>query len=233
MKKIAEKTGIELSEQQLEAFEKYFNMLVEKNKVMNLTAITEREEVIDKHFIDSLSCKDIVDLSNVESVIDVGTGAGFPGIPLKIAFPHLNIVLMDSLNKRVNFLNEVIQELCLTGIKAVHDRAEDMAKKPEYREMFDLCVSRAVANLATLSEYCLPFVKKEGFFVSYKSGKAEEEIEEGKKAIEILGGEIEKTRSFYLPGTDMERVLISIKKVRETPGKYPRKPGTAAKTPLK
>lgn len=233
MKKIAEKTGIELNERQLYAFEKYYEMLIEKNKVMNLTAITEREEVINKHFIDSLSCKDIIDLEKVKDVIDVGTGGGFPGIPLKIAFPHLSIVLMDSLNKRVSFLNEVIKELGLMDIVAIHDRAEDMARNPQYREKFDLCVSRAVANLATLSEYCLPFVKNEGSFVSYKSGKADEEIKEGEKAIEILGGKIETIKNFYLPDTDMERVLIAIRKVKNTPEKYPRKAGTATKSPLK
>lgn len=233
MKKIAERTGIHLEQHQINAFEKYFEMLVEKNKVMNLTAITEREEVINKHFIDSLSCKEIIDLNKVKTVIDVGTGAGFPGIPLKIAFPHLNIVLMDSLNKRVVFLNEVIKELGLNEIKAVHDRAEEMAKKPEYRETFDLCVSRAVANLATLSEYCLPFVKNGGHFVSYKSGKAEEEISESEKAIDVLGGKIEEIKSFFLPGTDIERVLISIVKNNKTPDKYPRKPGTATKAPIK
>lgn len=233
MKKIAEKTGIYLEQHQINAFEKYFEMLVEKNKVMNLTAITEREEVLNKHFIDSISCKEIIDLNKVKTVIDVGTGAGFPGIPLKIAFPHLNIVLMDSLNKRVVFLNEVIKELGLDGITAVHDRAEEMAKKPEYRETFDLCVSRAVANLATLSEYCLPFVKNGGHFVSYKSGKAEEEISESEKAIDVLGGKIEEIKSFFLPETDIERVLISIVKNKKTPDKYPRKPGAAAKSPIK
>lgn len=233
MKRIIERTGIELTEKQLWQFEKYFEMLVEKNKVMNLTGITEKDEVIEKHFIDSISCAKAIDFKNIKSIIDVGTGAGFPGIPLKIAFPHLEVVLMDSLNKRIGFLQEVIDELGLKNIQAIHDRAEDLAKNPEYREMFDLCVSRAVANLAILSEYCLPFVKIGGLFVSYKSGKVLDEINEANTAIEILGGKLENTAQFNLPGTDIERSLVLIKKENHTPEKYPRKAGTALKKPLK
>ena len=166
----------ELSKRQKEQFDKFYNILIEWNRVMNLTAITEYDEVVKKHFIDSLSVKNVINLKEVRSVIDVGTGAGFPGIPLKIAFPHLKVTLLDSLNKRVKFLNEVIFELDLKNIETVHGRAEDVARNEKYREQYDICVSRAVANLATLSEYCLPYVKIGGNFISYKSDNIEEEI---------------------------------------------------------
>ena len=233
MRRIIEKTGLLLTDNQIMQFEKYYEMLIETNKIMNLTAITDRNEVIEKHFVVSLLCIKAIDLNIINSLIDVGTGAGFPGIPLKIAFPHLQVTLMDSLNKRVGFLQEVIEELNLENIIAVHDRAEDMARKPEYREQFDLCVSRAVANLAVLSEYCLPFIKTGGAFLSYKSGKVAEEISEAEKAIEILGGKTEKIEQFYLPGTDVERSIVVIRKENPTPEKYPRKPGAALKKPLK
>ena len=168
--------NISLTEQMYQQFDKYYEILVEWNKVMNLTGITEYEEVNEKHFVDSLSIVKIQDLKNIESVIDIGTGAGFPGIPLKIAFPHLKITLLDSLNKRIKFLNEVIDQLGLQNIETIHGRAEDFAKQKEYRESYDLCVSRAVANLSTLSEYCLPYVKEGGFFIPYKSGEIEEEL---------------------------------------------------------
>ena len=178
LKRKALELGIELNEKQLSQFQKYYEMLIEKNKVMNLTAITEWNEVVDKHFIDSISLVKAVDLSGEASLLDLGCGAGFPGIPLKIVFPNLKIVLLDSLNKRILFLKEVIEELQLEQIEALHGRAEDYAKKPEYREQFDYCVSRAVANLTTLSEYCLPYVKEGGSFISYKSGKVQEELKE-------------------------------------------------------
>ena len=162
----------------------------------------------------------------------MGTGAGFPGIPIKIAYPHIKVVLLDSLNKRIKFLNTVIDELGLTDIYAVHGRAEDMAKKEEYREVFDLCVSRAVSNLSTLSEYCIPFVRKKGSFVSYKSVSADEEIKQSENALNILGGKIENVDKFVLPDTDMGRTLVKISKIRNTPGKYPRKAGIPAKEPL-
>jgi len=224
--------SIELNEKQVEQFIKFYEMLVEWNKVMNLTGITEYEEVVEKHFVDSLSIIKAVDVMNVNTVIDIGTGAGFPGIPLKIAFPHLKITLLDSLNKRIKFLNVVIDELGLEYIHTIHGRAEDFAKQEVYREKYDLCVSRAVANLSTLSEYCLPYVNVDGMFVPYKSGDIEEELNNSKKAVQILGGKIEKTIKFELPGTDIGRSFVKIKKVKNTAKKYPRKAGLPSKEPL-
>ncbi len=226
------KLEIDLSEQQIQQFLDYYEMLIEKNKVMNLTAITEFEDVVEKHFLDSLSLVKQIDLHQELKVLDLGTGAGFPGIPLKIAFPKLNIVLMDSLNKRINFLNEVIETLELENIVAVHGRAEEMARKSEYREKFDLCVSRAVANLASLSEYCLPFVVQGGAFISYKSGEIEEEVIQSKKAVFLLGGKIESVKKFRLVETDAERSFVQIRKVKKTPKTYPRKAGTPSKNPI-
>lgn len=233
LKRKALELGIELSEKQLFQFQKYYEMLIEKNKVMNLTAITEWNEVVDKHFIDSISLVKAVDLSGEAYLLDLGCGAGFPGIPLKIVFPDLKIVLLDSLNKRILFLKEVIEELQLEQIEALHGRAEDYAKKPEYREQFDYCVSRAVANLTTLSEYCLPYVKEGGSFISYKSGKVQEELKEIKKAMFLLGGKVEEVISFTLPETEIERDFVCIKKEKKTPKKYPRKAGMPSKEPLK
>ena len=235
MDKFAEelkKTVITLTERQREQFDRYYELLVERNKVMNLTGITDYDEVNLKHFTDSLTIVRLKDMSKISTLIDVGTGAGFPGIPIKIAFPHIKIVLLDSLNKRLKFLDDVIRELDLEEIRTLHGRAEDYAKKPEYREKFDLCVSRAVANLSTLSEYCLPFVKKGGSFVSYKSGEADEEIRSSENAVNILGGKIEKIEKFMLPDTDIGRALVQSDKVKNTPGKYPRKAGVPAKEPL-
>ena len=232
-KRKAEELGVSLNEKQLLQFKKYYEMLIEKNKVMNLTAITEWEEVIDKHFIDSISLIKAADLSGEKYILDLGCGAGFPGIPLKIAFPELKIVLLDSLNKRILFLKEVIEELGLENIDALHGRAEDYARKEEYREQFDYCVSRAVANLNTLSEYCIPYVKEGGYFISYKSGKASEEVKEVGKALFLLGGKIKDFISFNLPETDMERNFVVIKKEKKTPKRYPRKAGLPAKEPLK
>ncbi len=171
-------------------------------------------------------------MNEVSTVIDVGTGAGFPGIPLKVVFPHLKVTLLDSLNKRVTFLNEVISVLKLDEIAAIHGRAEDFAKKQKYRENYDLCVSRAVANLSSLSEYCLPYVKIGGRFVSYKAKEAEDEVKQARKAIDVLGGEQVKTLHFCLPGSDMERSLIFIQKKKSTPGAYPRKAGLPGKDPI-
>lgn len=232
LKKGLAEWNIGLSDRQTEQFLTYYEMLTEKNKVMNLTAITDYEEVVHKHFIDSLA----LSLSSVfekrGKLIDVGTGAGFPGIPLKIAFPEIEVVLLDSLNKRVGFLNEVIEQLGLTGIRAVHGRAEDAAREAEYREQFDFCVSRAVANLSTLAEYGMPFVKQGGYFVPYKSGKVAEEMKEAENAVKLLSGRTEAAISFVLPGTDMERTLILIQKTAPIHKKYPRKAGTPQKEPL-
>ena len=225
--------GITLTQTQFNQFDKYYEMLVEWNKVMNLTGITEYEEVNEKHFVDSLALVKALDISKVQTVIDIGTGAGFPGIPLKIAFPHLKITLLDSLNKRIRFLDSVIEELNLTDIHTIHGRAEDFARQADYREQFDLCVSRAVSNLAVLCEYCLPFVAKGGTFVSYKSADSDAEIQQGKKAISILGGKLVNIDKFKLPDSDLGRALVCIKKVKDTPKKYPRKAGTPAKLPLK
>lgn len=224
--------GITLDNKQKQQFVQFYEILVEWNKVMNLTGITEYKEVNEKHFVDSLSIVKAVDMDSVESVIDIGTGAGFPGIPLKIAFPHLKIVLLDSLNKRINFLNTVIDELGLINIKTIHGRAEDFAKQTEYRENFDICVSRAVANLATLSEYCIPYAKMDGMFVPYKSGEILEELEQSKKAVHVLGGKIEEVVKFQLPGTKIGRSFVKIRKVKNTPKKYPRKAGLPGKEPI-
>ena len=226
------KLSIELNEKQVKQFIKFYEMLVEWNKVMNLTGITEYDEVVEKHFVDSLSIVNVVAMNDIHKVIDIGTGAGFPGIPLKIAFPHLEITLLDSLNKRIKFLNAVIDELGLDNIHTIHGRAEDFAKQENYREKYDLCVSRAVANLSTLSEYCLPYVAVDGMFVPYKSGDIEEELNNSKKAIQILGGKIENTFKFELPGTDIGRSFVKIKKVKNTAKKYPRKAGLPSKEPL-
>ncbi len=226
------KLGIVLTPGQREQFERYYELLVERNKVMNLTGITDYDEVNLKHFTDSLTIVRLNDMSKIYSMIDVGTGAGFPGIPIKIVFPHIKTALLDSLNKRLKFLNEVIEELGLKEIETLHGRAEDYAKKQEYRDKFELCVSRAVANLSTLSEYCLPFVKNGGSFVSYKSGESDEEIRQSETAVSILGGKIVKIDKFMLPDTDIGRSLVKINKVKNTPGKYPRKAGVPAKEPL-
>ena len=231
-----EQLSITLSGEQKQQFLTYYEYLVEKNKVMNLTAITEYEEVITKHFLDSLavvktSCFKPEKLAG-KRLIDIGTGAGFPGIPLKIVFPEMEILLLDSLNKRINFLNEVTEMLGLTKINTVHGRAEDYAKQKGYRERFDFCVSRAVANLSTLSEYCIPFVKQGGCFISYKSGSVDQELIQAEKAVKILGGQREEVVRFSLADTDMDRSFVVIRKAKPTPKKYPRKAGLPSKEPL-
>lgn len=229
-KRELEKLEISISEEQLEQFIRYYEMLIEKNKVMNLTAITDFDEVIEKHFIDSLNLFRFTDLKADKTIIDMGTGAGFPGIPLKIAFPNLKITLADSLNKRILFLNDVISELGLTDIDTVHGRAEDLAKDKTYRENYDICVSRAVANLSTLSEYCLPFVKIGGQFISYKSGDCDEEITNAKSAIFLLGGRLNHIQKFEI--NDNSRSFVIIDKVNGTSKQYPRKAGLPSKKPL-
>lgn len=227
-----EKLKIPYSDEKINQFLIFYEMLTEKNKVMNLTTITEFEDVVEKHFLDSLSLIKCVDLNGFMKVLDLGTGAGFPGIPLKIMFPELDMVLMDSLNKRVLFLQEVISELNLSGVTAIHGRAEEMAVKKEYREQFDLCVSRAVANLSALSEYCIPFVKPGGTFISYKSGEIEEEVRQAGKAVAVLGGKIVNVEKFVLPETDVSRSFVQIAKIKRTPKSYPRKAGTPSRTPI-
>ena len=227
-----DKMEVHLDDHQISQFVTYYELLVEWNRFMNLTAITEFNEVCMKHFIDSISLCNAIDCNKEYSIIDVGTGAGFPGIPLKIVFPSLKITLLDSLGKRVKFLNEVIDQLGLKNIEAIHGRAEDFAKPDLLREKYDICVSRAVANLSTLSEYCLPYVKPDGFFISYKSEKIMEEINLAENAIEILGGEVYDQKEFMLPFSDIYRNLFMIKKVRNTPIKYPRKAGLPSKQPL-
>ena len=229
---LLERFDISLTENQEYQFYVYYNMLVEKNKVMNLTNITEPKDVALKHFADSISLIHYFDFSKIESIIDVGTGAGFPGIPLKIMFPEKKILLLDSLNKRIKFLNEVIDSLCLENIETVHSRAEDAAHNKLYREKFDLCVSRAVANLSTLSEYCLPFVRKNGYFVSYKSVELTNEAVSAENALKILGGSKPECIYFDLDDYDYHRSFAIIHKLDNTKKKYPRKAGTPSKEPL-
>lgn len=223
--------GVRFSVEQMDKFYKYMNLLIEWNEKMNLTAIIEPNEIILKHFIDSITI--LKDIKDGSTVVDVGTGAGFPGIPLSIMNPTLKITLVDSLNKRLIFLQEVINELDLKNVELVHARAEEFGRNKKYREKFDVATSRAVANLATLSEYLLPLVKINGKAISMKAGNASQEIEDAKKAIKTLGGNINNIEEFNLPQSDIGRTIIIIDKIKGTPGKYPRKPGTPAKEPIK
>lgn len=232
IKEVFDKMHIELPDGALELLNRYYEMLIDTNKVMNLTTITEYSEVVIKHFADSAAIGCITDMNGNIDVIDVGTGAGFPGIVLKIVYPQLSVVLLDSLNKRVNFLKNVITELGLTGISAIHGRAEDIARNKDYREKFDLCVSRAVANMSSLSEYCLPFVKVGGRFISYKADGCDEEVKTASKAVNIIGGKIRKIESYVIPDTDICRKFVVIDKLRNTSVKYPRKAGLPTKEPL-
>ena len=227
-----EKLGIEIDLSGAYLLYDFYELLVKKNEVMNLTAITKFEDVVSKHFVDSLSITYVKNLMDVDNLIDIGTGAGFPGIPLKIMFPHLKVTLLDSLRKRIDFLNHVVERLDLCELETVHGRAEDFAKPGVKREKYDLCVSRAVADLAVLSEYCLPYVRVGGEFISYKAGEIDEEVKRAKSAVFLLGGKMEQCRSFLLPGTDITRSLVCIRKVNGCPKKYPRKAGTAGKNPL-
>ena len=222
--------SIEFSNIQIEKFYKYMNLLIEWNEKINLTAITEPKEIIIKHFIDSLTV--LKDIKGKNTLVDVGTGAGFPGIPLKIMDEEIKITLLDSLNKRINFLNEVINQLDLKNVETIHSRVEDAGKNKKYRERFDIATARAVANLATLSEYMLPLVKVGGKSICMKGSEVSEELKNSKKAISILGGEIESIDNFKLPKSDMMRNIVIIKKVKNTPSKYPRKAGTPSKEPI-
>lgn len=225
--------GIQYKDDKIDKLVTFYEMVVEKNKVMNLTGITDFDEFIDKHFLDSLILeKAFPQIKSSLSVIDVGTGAGFPGIPLAIMYEDAEFTLIDSLNKRVNFLNEVITAISLENVNAIAGRAEELGKNSSYREQYDLCVTRAVAEINLLSEYTLPFVKVGGKCIPYKSLQINDEIENGSKAISILGGEIDRVVEIDINGTDLYRNLLLINKINSTPSKYPRRPGIPKKKPL-
>jgi 16S rRNA (guanine527-N7)-methyltransferase len=228
---LAEK-GISLSATQLEQYETYYSTLVEWNEKMNLTAITDKESVYLKHFFDSISASFYFDFSKHYHICDVGAGAGFPSIPIKIAFPHLQITIVDSLNKRISFLEHLAKQLKLENVRFIHDRAETFGQNVNHREQYDVVMARAVARLSVLSELCLPLVKVGGTFIAMKSQHATEELQAAKKAINILGGKLENVQSFVLPLEESERSLLFIEKENKTPKKYPRKPGTPNKTPI-
>lgn len=223
--------GIVLDEEQMNQFYIYMKLLLEWNEKINLTAIIEPEEIILKHFIDSMTIAKKIEKN--AKLIDVGTGAGFPGIPIKIIRPDIEVTLLDSLNKRILFLQAVTEQLGLTKIKTIHCRVEEFGKNKNYREIFDCATSRAVANLTTLAEYLIPLVKIQGICISMKGPNIEEEIREGKKAISVLGGKIEEIKNFQLPKSDIDRNIVVIRKIKSTPLKYPRKPGMPSKEPIK
>ena len=231
MNKYAINLGIELSENQIDKFYKYMNLLLEWNEKINLTAIVDKDEIILKHFIDSITISKHIPSGT--KIIDIGTGAGFPGIPLNIIRDDVDIVLLDSLQKRINFLDIVIKELDLKKIDTVHSRVEELAKNKKYREKFDIATSRAVANLSTLSEYMIPLVKVGGQAICMKGALIEEELEDSKKAISVLGGKVDEVCKFNLPDTDIKRNIVIIDKISNTPIKYPRKPGTPSKEPIR
>lgn len=225
------KINIELTEKQIKQFIDYKDMLLEWNEKFNLTAITDEREIILKHFVDCLAISAGAELAG-KKIIDVGTGAGFPGVPVKIAFPDTQMTLLDSLNKRITFLEDLKNKLGLENVICIHSRAEDGGADKNLREGFDLCISRAVANLAVLSEYCLPFVKVGGCFISMKGPDVKDELNESEKAIKVLGGEVKEVKLINIPETDINHSLIIIKKIKPTPSKYPRKAGKAKKEPI-
>ncbi|MNC19783.1 Ribosomal RNA small subunit methyltransferase G [compost metagenome] len=224
--------GLLLSSSQLEQFELYYKELVDWNERMNLTAITEREQVYLKHFYDSLTLSFHVNMEQVSTMADIGAGAGFPSIPLKIAFPHLKLTIVDSLNKRIHFLNHLAEQLQLKDVKAIHARAEEAGRDKELRDQFDLVTARAVARLSVLNELCLPFVRPSGIFAAMKSAQTSDELQEAKRSIALLKGTLEKVHTFTLPVEEAERNIIVLRKTDVTPSKYPRKPGTPGKEPL-
>lgn len=233
MSKACTNEGLKLTEEQYSKFIKYKDLILEWNEKVNLTAITEEEEIIKKHFIDSIKSFKFAPLKNAKSIIDIGTGGGFPGIPIKIINENSNVVLLDSLNKRVNFLNEVIKELDLKNITAIHGRAEDFSHESKYRQKFDIAISRAVSNLRVLSEFCIPYVKVNGYFISLKGPSVEEEISEAKNTINILGGKITEVMQIEIEDSDLKHNLVIIKKVKDTSNQYPRKYGQISKKPIK
>lgn len=227
------KIGIELSDKQMTQFKKYYELLVEWNQKINLTAITELEEVYLKHFYDSITLATTLDLRDeTYSLCDVGAGAGFPSIPLKIVYPNIEVSIVDSLNKRINFLTLLCSELELENVHLYHDRAETFGQNKAHREKFDLVTARAVARLNVLAELCLPLVKKNGKFLALKAAKSEEEVDEAKKAIATLGGKLIEESEVSLPFSEDKRYIVQIEKKKETPNKYPRKPGTPNKKPI-
>lgn len=232
LKQASQETGLNLTDSHLDLFQKYYDLLLEWNEKINLTAITEPTEVAIKHFIDSLTCLAVLDIPVGSSMVDIGTGAGFPGIPLKIYRPDLKITLMDSLNKRISFLNLTIDSLGLSEIKTVHARAEDFGQNTVYREKFDFAISRAVARLAVLAEFCLPAVKVNGYFISQKGPDMQAEAKEANRAIKTLGGHLQRVENLHLPILKDGRSFIIIKKDKSTPKAYPRKAGTPAKKPI-
>lgn len=232
MKIAANDVGMEFTEAQYEQFIKYMRLLQEWNEKINLTAITEDEEVVKKHFIDCIKAFKSDAIKNAKTIIDVGTGAGFPGLPIAIMNPEIKVTLLDSLNKRINFLNLVVRELGLKNVTTIHSRAEDGARKPELREKFDVATSRAVANMAVLSEFCMPYVKKDGYFVALKGPSIDEELQNGNNAIKILGGELRDIIEISIEETDLKHNIVEVEKVKVCPKTYPRKAGTVNKKPL-
>jgi 16S rRNA (guanine527-N7)-methyltransferase len=225
--------GIKYNEEMIRKFQNYMERILEWNEKVNLTSITDRQEFIKKHYIDSVALCAFPQMQEAKSIIDVGTGAGFPGIPLAILYPEKKFLLMDSLNKRIRIIEELSKEIGIDNVEFRHGRAEELAREQAYRDHFDLCVSRAVANLAVLSEYCLPFVKPGGWFAPYKTGSIDDELKEGLRAIGILGGKLEDNKPLSIKGFDLDHRILFIKKMNKTPAKYPRKAGTPAKEPLK